>query len=140
MKFPKPFSLATLFQKEISKDITAVNNVSLNLFAGETLAIVGESGSGKTTLIRSIIRLVSCQTGTISFFGKSILDQSRDDLESTRKEIGYIFQDPIGSLSPRMTVEKIIRETINEMVKDVINNTKKIIDSKIHIILQKCNY
>ncbi len=112
VKFPKPFGLATLFQKAISKDITAVNNVSLNLFAGETLAIVGESGSGKTTLIRSIIRLVSCQTGTISFFGKSILDQSRNDLESARKEIALIFQDPIGSLSPRMTVEKIIKEAL----------------------------
>ena len=112
VKFPKPFGLATLFQKAISKDITAVNNVSLNLFAGETLAIVGESGSGKTTLIRSIIRLVSCQTGTISFFGKSILDQSRNDLDSARNEIALIFQDPIGSLSPRMTVEKIIKEAL----------------------------
>jgi ABC-type glutathione transport system ATPase component len=112
VKFPKPFGLATLFQKAISRDITAVNNVSLNLFAGETLAIVGESGSGKTTLIRSIIRLVSCQTGTISFFGKSILDQSRSDLESARNEIALIFQDPIGSLSPRMTVEKIIKEAL----------------------------
>jgi ABC-type glutathione transport system ATPase component len=112
VKFPKPFGLATLVQKAISRDITAVNNVSLNLFAGETLAIVGESGSGKTTLIRSIIRLVSCQTGTISFFGKSILDQSRNDLESARNEIALIFQDPIGSLSPRMTVEKIIKEAL----------------------------
>lgn len=112
VKFPKPFGLATLFQKAISRDITAVNNVSLNLFAGETLAIVGESGSGKTTLIRSIIRLVSCQTGTISFFGKSILDQSWNDLESARNEIALIFQDPIGSLSPRMTVEKIIKEAL----------------------------
>ena len=128
VKFPKPFSLATLFQKEISKDITAVNNVSLNLFAGETLAIVGESGSGKTTLIRSILKLVSCQTGTISFFGQSILDQSRNDLKLVRNEIALIFQDPIGSLSPRMTVEKIIREAFpsdagnaNDQVQEVQN-------------------
>lgn len=128
VKFPKPFSLAALFQKEISKDITAVNNVSLNLFAGETLAIVGESGSGKTTLIRSILRLVSCQTGTISFFGKSITDQSRNNLKLVRNEIALIFQDPIGSLSPRMTVEKIIREAFpsdagnaNDQVQEVQN-------------------
>ena len=126
VKFPKPFGLAALFQKAISKDITAVNNVSLNLFAGETLAIVGESGSGKTTLIRSIIRLVSCQTGTISFFGKSILDQSRDDLESTRKEIGYIFQDPIGSLSPRMTVEKIIKEALPSEVGNANDEAQEV--------------
>ncbi len=126
VKFPKPFSLATLFQKVISKDITAVNNVSLNLFAGETLAIVGESGSGKTTLIRAILRLVSFQTGTISFFGKSILDHRRNDLKLVRNEIALIFQDPIGSLSPRMTVEKIIREAFpsdagnaNDQVQEV---------------------
>ncbi len=126
VKFPKPFGLATLFQKAISRNITAVNNVSLHLFAGETLAIVGESGSGKTTLIRSIIRLVSCQTGTISFFGKSILDQSRDDLESTRNEIGYIFQDPTGSLSPRMTVEKIIKEALPNVVVNANDQVQEV--------------
>ena len=112
VKFRKPLGLTTLFQKAISREIKAVDNVSLDLFKGETLAIVGESGSGKTTLIRSIVRLVSCHTGTISFFGKSILDQSRNDLESARNEIALIFQDPIGSLSPRMTVEKIIKEAL----------------------------
>ena len=126
VKFPKPFGLATLFQKAISRDITAVNNVSLNLFAGETLAIVGESGSGKTTLIRSIIRLVSCQTGTISFLGKSILDQSRNDLESVRNEIALIFQDPIGSLSPRMTVEKIIREAFSSEVGNANDQVQEV--------------
>ncbi len=113
VKFRKPLGLTTLFQKAISREIKAVDNVSLDLFKGETLAIVGESGSGKTTLIRSIVRLVSCHTGTISFFGKSILDQSRNDLESARNEIALIFQDPIGSLSPRMTVEKIIKEALS---------------------------
>ena len=113
VKFRKPLGLTTLFQKAISREIKAVDNVSLDLFKGETLAIVGESGSGKTTLIRSIVRLVSCHTGTISFFGKSILDQSRNDLEYARNEIALIFQDPIGSLSPRMTVEKIIKEALS---------------------------
>ena len=113
VKFRKPLGLTTLFQKAISREIKAVDNVSLDLFKGETLAIVGESGSGKTTLIRSIVRLVSCHTGTISFFGKSILDQSRNDLESARNEIALIFQDPIGSLSPRMTLEKIIEEALS---------------------------
>ncbi len=128
VKFRKPLGLTTLFQKAISREIKAVDNVSLDLFKGETLAIVGESGSGKTTLIRSIVRLVSCHTGTISFFGKSILDQSRNDLESARNEIALIFQDPIGSLSPRMTVEKIIEEALsselgnsNDQVQEVQN-------------------
>lgn len=116
VKFRKPLGLTTLFQKAISREIKAVDNVSLDLFKGETLAIVGESGSGKTTLIRSIVRLVSCHTGTITFFGKSILDQSRNDLEYARNEIALIFQDPIGSLSPRMTVEKIIEEALSSEV------------------------
>ena len=123
VRFSKPFGLTTLFKGTSSNNITAVNNVSLDLFKGETLAIVGESGSGKTTLIRSIIRLVSCQAGSISFFDKSILDKNRNDLKSARNEIAIIFQDPIGSLSPRMTVEKIIKEALrndpgNSMNKD----------------------
>ena len=133
VKFQKPFALSTLFRKAVSRDITAVNNVSLDLFKGETLAIVGESGSGKTTLIRSIVRLVSSQTGTISFFGKSILDQSRKDLESARNEIALIFQDPIGSLSPRMTVEKIIKEALHHEVGNT-NIPDQEVQNLLHLV------
>lgn len=133
VKFQKPFALSTLFRKAVSRDITAVKNVSLDLFKGETLAIVGESGSGKTTLIRSIVRLVSSQTGTISFFGKSILDQSRKDLESARNEIALIFQDPIGSLSPRMTVEKIIKEALHHEVGNT-NIPDQEVQNLLHLV------
>jgi ABC-type glutathione transport system ATPase component len=110
--FQKPISFANLLQGFRPKNITAVNDASLKIFKGETLAIVGESGSGKTTLIRAIVRLVAYQKGTIRFKGKSIDAYSRSQLESMRREIAVIFQDPIGSLSPRMTVRKIIAEAL----------------------------
>ena len=110
--FQKPNSLANLLQGFRPKNITAVNDASLKIFKGETVAIVGESGSGKTTLIRAIVRLVAHQKGTIRFKGKPVEAYSRSQLESMRREIAVIFQDPIGSLSPRMTVRKIIAEAL----------------------------
>ncbi|MGB1843690.1 MAG: dipeptide ABC transporter ATP-binding protein [Thalassobaculaceae bacterium] len=112
VKFKKPFAIKNLVMRSNPAEITAVDGVSLGLFKGETLAIVGESGSGKTTLIRSIVRLVSCHSGSISFFGKSILTKNSNDLLSIRREIALVFQDPIGSLSPRMTVEGILTEAL----------------------------
>ena len=112
VKFKKPFAIKNLVMRSKPAEITAVDGVSLDLFKGETLAIVGESGSGKTTLIRSIVRLVSCHSGSISFFGKSTLTKNSNDLLSIRRDIALVFQDPIGSLSPRMTVEGILTEAL----------------------------
>ena len=110
--FKKSNNLRKLLQGLRPTNITAVNDASLKIFKGETVAIVGESGSGKTTLIRAIVRLVAYQRGTIRFKGRSIDGYSRSQLESMRREIAIIFQDPIGSLSPRMTVRKIIGEAL----------------------------
>ena len=112
VKFKKPFAIKNLVMRSKPAEITAVDGVSLDLFKGETLAIVGESGSGKTTLIRSIVRLVSCHSGSISFFGKSTLTNNFNDLLSIRRDIALVFQDPIGSLSPRMTIEGILTEAM----------------------------
>tara|TARA_B100001057_G_scaffold60893_1_gene54147 strand:+ start:1718 stop:3400 length:1683 start_codon:yes stop_codon:yes gene_type:complete len=112
VKFKKPFAMKNLLMRRKPMEITAVDEVSLNLFKGETLAIVGESGSGKTTLIRSIVQLVSCHSGSITFFGKSTLTKDFKDLASIRRDIALVFQDPIGSLSPRMTVEGILKEAL----------------------------
>lgn len=113
VKFRKSFGLKHVILRSKPAEITAVDNVSLDLFKGETLAIVGESGSGKTTLIRSILQLVSCQSGSITFMGKSPLTRNRKELASIRRDIALVFQDPIGSLSPRMTIESIIREALH---------------------------
>ena len=89
--------------------VKAVNAASLSVRAGETVGIVGESGSGKTTLALAIMRLIRSQ-GPIGFLGQRIDGLSQRQMRPLRKEMQIVFQDPFGSLSPRMTVEQIIAE------------------------------
>jgi microcin C transport system ATP-binding protein len=89
--------------------IKAVNAASLTVRAGETLGIVGESGSGKTTLALALLRLIPSQ-GPIVFQGRDIQGARGRELRPLRRELQVVFQDPYGSLSPRMTVEEIIAE------------------------------
>ncbi|AEP36012.1 murein tripeptide/oligopeptide ABC transporter ATP binding protein OppF [Taylorella asinigenitalis] len=92
--------------------LKAVNDVSFQLYEGETLGIVGESGCGKSTLARAIIGLVEASNGTINYLGNNLLDQSSSDWHETRKSMQMIFQDPLASLNPRMTVGDIIAEPL----------------------------
>ncbi len=92
--------------------VKAVDRVSLRLEEGECFALVGESGSGKTTLVRSIIRLVEPSSGRVRFRGQELLDLRPRELRRQRREFQMIFQDPYGSLNPRMTVRKILAEPI----------------------------
>ena len=110
--FQKPFSFKALLKGQPRGLINAVDTASIHLFKGETLAIVGESGSGKTTLIRSILRLVKMQSGSVDFCGHSVLTADKQALRQLRSEIALVFQDSIGSLSPRMNVHAILREAI----------------------------
>tara|TARA_R110002096_G_scaffold47539_35_gene126846 strand:+ start:633 stop:2522 length:1890 start_codon:yes stop_codon:yes gene_type:complete len=89
--------------------VKAVNDASISVRAGETLGIVGESGSGKTTLALGILRLIKSE-GPIVFVGRNVQDQSSNQLRDLRREMQVVFQDPFGSLSPRMTIEQIIAE------------------------------
>ena len=89
--------------------VKAVNEATLSVRAGETLGIVGESGSGKTTLALAILRLIP-STGTVAFLGRDMQSHSGASLRSLRREMQVVFQDPYGSLSPRLTVEQIIAE------------------------------
>jgi microcin C transport system ATP-binding protein len=89
--------------------IKAVNSASLTLRAGETLGVVGESGSGKTTLALAVMRLIRSQ-GRIAFDGRDIQDLSQRQMRPLRSDMQIVFQDPFGSLSPRMTVAQIIAE------------------------------
>lgn len=89
--------------------VKAVNDASLSVRAGETVGIVGESGSGKTTLALAIMRLIASE-GQIVFLGQDVRKWSTRQLRGLRKDMQIVFQDPYGSLSPRMTCAQIISE------------------------------
>jgi microcin C transport system ATP-binding protein len=103
------FPIQRGFLKRTVGHVKAVNDVSLTLRAGETIGIVGESGSGKSTLAMAIMRLISFQ-GKIVFDGCDIGALKTRDLRALRKDMQIVFQDPYGSLSPRMTCAQIIAE------------------------------
>ena len=89
--------------------IKAVNDASVAIRAGETLGVVGESGSGKTTLALALMRLISSE-GRIVFLGRDIQGWKNRDLRPLRRDMQMVFQDPYGSLSPRMSIEQIVAE------------------------------
>ena len=92
--------------------VRAVNEVSLGIEAGETLGLVGESGSGKSTLGRMLLRLIEPDSGAVFFDGHDVLLAGRPELRRLRRDMQIIFQDPFGSLDPRMTVEQIVCEPL----------------------------
>ncbi len=89
--------------------VRAVDHVSLTLRQGQTIGVVGESGSGKSTLGKAILKLAPA-SGAITFADRTLLPLSRDEMRPLRKQLQVVFQDPFGSLSPRMTVGDIITE------------------------------
>ena len=108
VEFPAKRGLRRLFTPKDQHRVKAVAGVSLDVMAGETLAIVGESGSGKTTLARAINGLVPLASGEIRFADRPA--RGTDNWKSLRREVAMMFQDPTGSLSPRKTVRDLVLE------------------------------
>lgn len=103
--------------------VQAVDEISFNIKEGETLGLVGESGCGKTTTGRTIIRLLEPTAGEVDFKGKNIFKLKKEEIRKIRRNIQIIFQDPFGSLNPRMTVGEIVGESL--VIHKIVKNNKE---------------
>lgn len=102
----------SVFGGGAKSELRAVDDVSLDIGAGKTLGLVGESGSGKSTLGRLLLRLIEPTSGSIRFQNRDLLHASGEELRRLRRDMQIIFQDPFGSLDPRMKVGKVIAEPL----------------------------
>jgi oligopeptide/dipeptide ABC transporter ATP-binding protein len=108
----KFFPIRSGFFSRHTGDVRAVDGVSFWLMKGETLGLVGESGSGKTTTGRTVLRLEEPTSGSAVFEGSDIFTMKSDELQKMRRRAQIVFQDPYGSLNPRMTVGDTLREVL----------------------------
>lgn len=124
------------FPGKVHSYIKAVDDVSFEIYKGETLGLVGESGCGKTTLGRTLLRLIEPTNGKIIFDGEDLLRYSKDKLRALRKEIQIIFQDPYSSLNPRLTIGSSIAEPmrVHQLYKNNIQRKEKTVE-----LLEKVN-
>lgn len=121
-KFPLTRSFGETLTRSAKLSIHAVDSVSLDIFRGETLGLIGESGSGKTTFGWLVARLIEPTAGRILFEGHDITKLSREDLRKWRRRVQVVFQDPVGSLDPRMRVWQIVGEPI--MAQEELTRTE----------------
>lgn len=125
----------TLFGKATAY-IKAVDDISFEVYKGETLGLVGESGCGKTTLGRTLLRLIEPTSGTITYNGIDLTAKNREALRSLRKDIQIVFQDPYSSLNPRLTIGSAIAEPLK--VHHIVS-TEKARKEKVTELLEKVN-
>jgi ABC-type oligopeptide transport system ATPase subunit len=115
--------------------VKAVDGVTFDIGKGETLGLVGESGCGKTTVGRSILKLIPPTAGRVLFEGRDVLAARGGELKSLRRQMQIIFQDPAGSLNPRMRIHAIIGEPL--VVHDLIKN-KDELRHRVETLLVRC--
>ena len=113
----------SIFGGKTRGGVRAVDDISLDIAPGETLGLVGESGSGKSTLGRLILRLIEPSSGSIHFNGRDLLAASGDEMRRLRRDMQIIFQDPFGSLDPRLRVEDVVSEPL--VIHDGMSRTAR---------------
>ena len=101
------------------RDLRAVDGVSFQVRQGETLGVVGESGSGKSTLARAVLNLIPPTAGAVTLMGRDITHAQREELRAARKDLQIVFQDPLASLDPRMTIGTSIAEPLQVFRPDL---------------------
>ena len=121
------------FFSRVDKVIKALDDITIEIETGKTMAIVGESGSGKSTLAKALIRLITIDSGDIFFKNKKISDLSSKDNKFFRKDIQMIFQDPYASLNPRFKVKDILEEPL--IINKIGNKSER--SKKINLIIEK---
>ena len=125
-----------------TKDLKAVDGVSFGLGRGETLGIVGESGCGKSTLARAVLRLIEPSAGDVSWLGTPLTDLDRKALIRERKDLQIVFQDPLASLDPRMTIADSIAEPLKTYRPEMTRRERKeaVIEMMERVGLEKEKY
>jgi len=131
LKMYFPVTSGVILQKTIGQ-VKAVDNVSFFIRKGETLGLVGESGCGKTTTGRAILQLYEPTEGKVQFDGTELTELNASDMRTMRKEVQIIFQDPYGSLNPRMTAGDIIGEPLK--VHKLINSRQEYRDKVAELL------
>ena len=123
LKMHFPVTSGVIMQREIGQ-VKAVDDVSFFVRKGETLGLVGESGCGKTTTGRAVLQLYKPTSGKVQFNGQELTELNANEMRAMRKEVQIIFQDPYGSLNPRMSAGDIIGEPLK--VHKLVKNKKRI--------------
>jgi oligopeptide transport system ATP-binding protein len=120
----KTFSIATsLFRKPLT--LTALEDINFSVKKGETLGIVGESGCGKSTLGRCILQLIEPDEGKVLWMGQDLTNLSKEEMRKKRQDLQIIFQDPLASLNPRMTVGDIISDPLKTLRPDISRKERR---------------
>ena len=122
--------------RKTQRVVQAVADVSFDVKVGQTLGLVGESGSGKTTVGRSVLQLITPTSGEVIFEGKDLTKLSFEELRQVRRQMQIVFQDPFGSLSPRMSVMEIISGNEGDTGFMTMPDSQKMICTPRQLLIQ----
>lgn len=114
--------------------LKAVDGISFDLAAGETLGIVGESGCGKSTLGRAVLQLLPATAGSVAWLGTDLTALAKNEMKARRRDLQMVFQDPLASLDPRMTAGDIIAEPLRNFHPELSGAERK---ARVHQMMQK---